>query len=191
GVQTCALPIYIQQRMITGTVVDENGVPLAGTSISEKGTANGTKTNSAGDFSLNVQGMEATLVVSYVGYMPQEIPLSSETNLRITLLADASHLNEVVVIGYGTQRKKEITGAVASVRAEDFNTGNITNPAQLLQGKVAGLSITNPGSNPNAGYTIRLRGLSTFGANTGPLIVVDGVPGVSLLTIDPSDIESM
>src|SRR5690606_34969190 len=110
---------------------------------------------------------------------------------RITLLADASHLNEVVVIGYGTQRKKEITGAVASVRAEDFNTGNITNPAQLLQGKVAGLSITNPGSNPNAGFSIRLRGLSTFGANTGPLIVVDGVPGVSLLTIDPSDIASM
>ncbi len=181
----------IHQRVITGTVVDENGVPLAGTSVSEKGTANGSKTDSAGYFSLNVQAIEATLVVSYVGYKLQEIPLSGQTNLRITLLADAAHLNEVVVIGYGTQRRKELTGAVASVRAEDFNTGNITNPAQLLQGKVAGLSITNPGSNPNAGYTIRLRGLSTFGANTGPLIVVDGVPGVSLLTIDPSDIESM
>ncbi len=182
---------HTHQRMITGTVVDESGVPLAGTSVSEKGTANGAKTDSAGYFSLNVQDMEATLVISYVGYALQEITLNGQTNLRITLLPDASHLNEVVVIGYGTQRRKELTGAVASIRAEDFNTGNITNPAQLLQGKVAGLSITNPGANPNAGFTIRLRGLSTFGANTGPLIVVDGVPGVSLLTIDPSDIESM
>lgn len=184
-------PKMHQPVLITGSIQNENGVPLAGASITEKGTNNASQSDAEGNFSLLVADNTAVLVISYIGYSSQEYPLAGRRTVQVTLTADASSLNEVVVIGYGTQRKKEITGAVASVRAEDFNTGNITNPAQLLQGKVAGLSITNPGSNPNAGFSIRLRGLSTFGANTGPLIVVDGVPGVSLLTIDPSDIESM
>ncbi len=180
-----------QGHLVTGSVLDENGLPLPGANILEKGTTKGTQTDFDGNFSISVTDGNAILVFSYLGYTSKEIPLNGLTNIELALLPDASKLNEVVVMGYGTQKKKEITSAVTSIKAEDFNTGNITNPAQLLQGKVAGLSITNPGSDPNGGFSIRLRGLSTLGANTGPLIVVDGVPGVSLLTIDPNDIESM
>jgi TonB-dependent SusC/RagA subfamily outer membrane receptor len=100
-------------------------------------------------------------------------------------------LDEIVVIGYGTQRKKETTSAVASVKSEDFNKGHVTNAAQLVQGKVAGLSISKAGGNPNEGYNLRLRGLSTVGSNTQPLVVIDGVVGGSLDNVDPNDIESM
>ena len=104
---------------------------------------------------------------------------------------DVQALSEVVVVGYGTQEKKEITSSVASVKAEDFNKGVVNDPAQLLQGKVAGLSITRPGGDPNDGFNIRLRGVSTFGANAEPLVVIDGVIGASLATVDPNDIESI
>lgn len=181
----------VQGHRISGTVADQDGEPLVGASVVEKGTLNGIQTDVDGNFSLLVKDKNATLVVSYIGYSSEEVAINGEATLRITLSQQASSLSEVVVIGYGAQEKKEITSAVTSVRAEDFNTGNITDPAQLLQGKVAGLSITRPGANPNGGFSIRLRGLSTLGANTGPLIVVDGVPGVSLLSIDPNDIASM
>ncbi|MBK8347580.1 MAG: TonB-dependent receptor plug domain-containing protein, partial [Saprospiraceae bacterium] len=99
-------------------------------------------------------------------------------------------LDEVVVVGYGTQKSKEVTGSVVSVKREDFNAGNVNSPAQLLQGRVAGLTVSRPGGDPNGGFGIRLRGLSTIGAQTEPLIIVDGVPGASLSNIDPQDIES-
>lgn len=180
-----------QGPVVTGVVFDENGLPLLGANVLEKGTTNGTQTDFDGNFTLSVADEKVTLMVSYLGYSSQEIALEGKNYLEVVLLPNTSELNEVVVIGYGTQKVKEITSAVTSIKADEFNTGNITNPAQLLQGKVAGLSITNPGSDPNGGVSIRLRGLSTLGANTGPLIVVDGVPGVSLLSIDPNDIESM
>lgn len=100
-------------------------------------------------------------------------------------------MTDVVVVGYGTQRKKEVTAAITSVSAEQFNKGNISDVSQLLQGKVAGLSISRPGGNPNGGFTLRLRGLSTLGANTSPLIVVDGQVGADINTIDPNDIQSI
>ncbi len=109
----------------------------------------------------------------------------------ITLEPDVTALSEVVVVGYGSQEKKEITGSGVTLQPKDFNKGNINNPAQLLQGKVAGLSVYNKGGDPNASPIIRLRGISTLGANVQPLVVIDGVIGASLDNIDPNDIESI
>jgi iron complex outermembrane receptor protein len=129
-------------------------------------------------------------MVSFVGFSSQEIAVGDQDQITVTLIAD-NELEEVVVTGYGSQKQKEITSAVVQVTAEEFNKGPINNAAQLLQGKVAGLSIYNKGGNPNASATIRLRGLSTVGANISPLVVVDGVVGASLDNVDPNDIESI
>lgn len=179
------------QQTVTGQVTDgSDGSALPGVNILEKGTTNGTVTDINGNFTISV-GEDATLVFSYVGYLTQEVAVGGRTSIDVQLSADVTQLSEVVVVGYGTQEKKEITSAVASVGTEEFNNGNITSPEQLLQGKVAGLSIVTPGGDPNAGSTIRLRGLSTFGANTQPLVVIDGVIGASLDNIDPNDIETI
>ena len=178
------------QLTITGTVRDQNGAPIPGASVVIKGTSTGVATDFDGNYSIEAAS-DAVLQFSYLGFSSAEIPVNGNTTIDVVLQEDVSKLEEVVVIGYGTQRKKEITSAVASVKAEDFNKGNVNNPAQLLQGKVAGLSIASPGGNPNQNFTIRLRGLSTFGANTGPLIVIDGIIGASLNSLDPNDIESM
>ncbi|MDW3194252.1 MAG: SusC/RagA family TonB-linked outer membrane protein [Cytophagales bacterium] len=185
------LSVWAQGTTVTGQVTDgETGETVPGANVIEKGTTNGTTTDLDGNFALNVSE-GATLVVSFVGYRQTEVVVGSRSVIDVALELDVAQLAEVVVVGYGTQEKKEITSAVASVSAEDFNQGNITDPTQLLQGKVAGLSITRPGGNPNGGYNIRLRGLSTFGGNSSPLIVIDGVIGASLDNIDPADIESM
>lgn len=185
------LSVWAQERTVTGTVTDvETGETVPGANVIEKGTTNGTTTDLDGNYSLSV-GEGATLVISFVGYRQMEIEVGSRSVIDANLELDVAQLAEVVVVGYGTQEKKEITSAVASVSAEEFNQGNITDPTQLLQGKVAGLSITRPGGNPNGGYNIRLRGLSTFGGNSSPLIVIDGVIGASLDNIDPNDIASM
>lgn len=180
-----------QERRVTGKVTgSDDGAPLPGVNIQEKGTSKGTITDAQGNYSISV-GQNATLIYSFVGYTVQEVVIGSRTVVDVVLEADALALSEVVVIGYGVQDRKEITSAVASISSEDFNRGNVTNPGQLIQGKVAGLSIVRPGGDPNQGYTIRLRGLSTFGANTEPLIVLDGVVGASLENVDPNDIESI
>ena len=131
------------------------------------------------------------LVFSYVGFSTQEIEIGNRTTLDVNVIPVAGQLNDVVVTGYGTQRRKEVTSAITTINAAQFNKGNISDVAQLLQGKVAGLSISRPGGNPNGGFTIRLRGLSTLGANTAPLIVVDGQVGADINTIDPNDIQSI
>ncbi len=185
------LSVWAQERTVTGTVKDaETGETVPGANVIEKGTTNGTTTDLDGNFSVSVQE-GATLVVSFVGYRQMEIAIGSRSVIDVNLELDVAQLAEVVVVGYGTQDKKEITSSVASVSAEDFNQGNISDPSQLLQGKVAGLSVVRPGGDPNGGYNIRLRGLSTFGSNSSPLIIIDGVIGASLDNIDPNDIESM
>ena len=182
---------WSQGRTVTGKVTSaDDGSGLPGVNVVEKGTSNGAVTDVDGNFSLNV-GENGTLVFSFVGYTTQEITVGNQTTINVSLQPDVTALQEVVVIGYGTQERKEITSAVATVSAEQFNRGNVTSPTQLLQGKVAGLSIVRPGGDPNQGYTIRLRGLSTFGANTEPLIVLDGVVGASLDNVDPNDIASI
>lgn len=179
------------QKTVRGTVKDNLDVPLPGVSVTLKGTTNGTTTNAEGVFTLSVPESGAVLVFTYVGITPQEVEVGDQTVLSVKLELNTGKLNEVVVVGYGTQKRKEVTSAVATVNAEQFNKGNIGDVAQLLQGKVAGLSIARPGGNPNGGFTIRLRGLSTLGANTSPLIVVDGQVGADINTVDPNDIASM
>tara|TARA_R110002050_G_scaffold104052_6_gene213347 strand:- start:58484 stop:61654 length:3171 start_codon:yes stop_codon:yes gene_type:complete len=178
---------------ISGLISDNTGLPLPGANIIEKGTTNGTQSDFDGNYSIIVS-KGAILVYSYLGYISREITIGENDSLRnIVLDPDVSALDEITVtsIGYGKVEKREITSSVVSVTSKKFNKGNVNDPAQLLQGKVAGLSIVKPGADPNAGFNIRLRGLSTFGANSQPLIVIDGVLGGSLQLIDPNDIESI
>ena len=177
-----------QAQEVTGSVSDATG-PLPGASVVEKGTTNGTQTDFDGNFTINV-GENATLVISYIGYSTYEEVVNGRTTINVTLSEDAQALDEVVIVGYGSSLKKEITSAVTVVGQEEFNKGTVNNASQLLQGKVAGLSIYNKGGNPNAKSVIRLRGISTVGANSEPLVVVDGAIG-SLDNVDPNDIESI
>jgi TonB-linked SusC/RagA family outer membrane protein len=182
---------WAQERTITGKVTDaESGETIPGANIVEKGTSNGTITDFDGNYSISV-GDGATLMVSFVGYESQEVNVGAMSVVDVQLSLDVQSLSEVVVVGYGTQDKKEITSAVVAIDEESFNVGNINNPAELLQGKVPGLSVYNKGGDPNSSGTIRLRGISTVGANTEPLVVVDGVIGASLENVDPNDIESV
>jgi iron complex outermembrane receptor protein len=176
---------------VSGKVTDNNAAPLSGVTVSVKGTKTATATGTDGGFTISVPNASSILVFSYVGYQGQEAVVGSQTALEIRLATLNSNLNEVVVVGYGTQKKREITSAITRVDAEQFNKGNISDVSQLLQGKVAGLSISKPGGDPNAAFTIRLRGLSTLGANTSPLIVIDGQIGADINSVDPNDIASM
>jgi iron complex outermembrane receptor protein len=181
---------FAQERSVSGKVKSsDDGSGIPGVNILEKGTTNGTVTDADGNYTISV-GANATLVFSFVGYTTQEASVGSQTTLDVTLASDVTSLTEVVVVGYGSQDKKELTSSVVTVNAQDFNQGNINDPTQLLQGKVAGLSIYNRGGDPNSASIIRLRGLSTVGANSQPLIVVDGILGASLDNVDPNDIES-
>ncbi len=183
---------FAQGREVTGTILDATlKDPLPGVTVLVKGTTRGTTTDLDGKFKLAVQPGDQTLVFSFVGFTPQELAIGNRSVFEIELAEDIQSLQETVVIGYGTQDKKEITSAVASVGVEGFNRGNFTNPQSLLQGKVAGLNISTPGGSPNAQPTVRLRGISSFGANSSPLIVLDGVIGASIDAVDPNDIESI
>ncbi|MBD0294413.1 MAG: carboxypeptidase-like regulatory domain-containing protein, partial [Flavisolibacter sp.] len=182
---------FAQQTQVQGRVTDSKGQPLPGVSVVVKGTSAGTATDNSGNFTITVPNQNASLIISSIGYPTQEVPVGNRTNIPVQLTAVAGQLNEIVVTGYGTQRRREVTAAISTVSAEQFNKGNINNVAQLLQGKVSGLSIARPGGNPNTGFTIRLRGLSTLGANTSPLVVVDGQVVADINTVDPNDIQSI
>lgn len=181
--------VYAQQ--VTGTVASSSsGEPLAGATVLIKGTTQGVFTDEDGKFSIKAAD-DDVLQVSYIGYVRKEIPVNGQSTIDVSLDPSEKTLEEVVVTGYGTQRAREVTSSITSVKAEDFNQGQVNDPTQLIQGKVAGLSIQRPGGDPNGGFTLRLRGLSTLGANTEPLIIIDGVVGASLQTIDPNDIQSI
>ncbi|MFN8311947.1 MAG: carboxypeptidase-like regulatory domain-containing protein [Cyclobacteriaceae bacterium] len=180
-----------QERAVTGRVTSaDDGSSVPGVNIVEKGTSNGAVSDADGNFKINV-GPNATLVFSFVGYATKEVEVGSQNKVDVSLESDVQTLQEVVVTGYGSQEKKEITGAVVSMKTENFNRGNIQDPSQLLQGKVAGVSISKTGSDPNEGFTVRLRGITTLGANQSPLYVIDGVIGASIANVDPNDIASM
>ena len=179
----------IYAQTVNGIVSGEDGA-LPGVSVVEKGTSNGSTTDFDGNFSLSVSNSDAVLVFSYLGYQTVEMSASSSF-MNITLLPDLDELDEVIIVGYGTQKREELTSAITNIKSEDFNVGNINDPQQLLQGKAAGLNIARVGSDPNEPFNIRLRGLSTFGANAEPLIIIDGVIGGSLDSVDPADIESI
>ena len=182
---------WSQTKTITGKVISEDdGAGIPGANVLEKGTSNGTVTDATGNYSITTAS-DATLIFSFVGYTSQEIAVGNQSTIDVNLKLDITSLNEVVVIGYGTQEKKELTSAVTSVKSEDFNRGTVNDPAQLLQGKVAGLNISKAGNDPNGGFNIRLRGIASFGANTEPLVVIDGIIGGSLNSVDPNDIASI
>ncbi|MDC0916978.1 SusC/RagA family TonB-linked outer membrane protein [Flavobacteriaceae bacterium] len=185
---TLLLTIGTYAQSVSGIVMSEDG-PLPGATVQVKGTNIGTSTDFDGNFTIQADGTDV-LIVSFVGFTLQEVPIEGQDQITVTLQA-SNELDEVIITGYGTQKDREITSAVVNVEAEDFNQGPINDAAQLLQGKVAGLQIYKPGGNPNENPTIRLRGISTLGANTSPLVVIDGVPGATLANIDPNDIESM
>lgn len=177
---------------VSGTVVDQNGNPLLGVTVKIKGTSSGTVTDSEGRFSLTGIPEKAVLEVSYVGYDTKEVPINGQTDIKITLNASSTGLNEVVVVGYGTQKKKAITSAITNVDAKDFNKGGETSPMNLIQGKVAGLTITNTErGNPNAAASIQLRGITSIDGDLAPLIVVDGIPGGNLDLLQQDDIASI
>jgi TonB-linked SusC/RagA family outer membrane protein len=181
-----------QARVIKGKVTDESNGGLPGVTIRVKGTKSATSTNQDGNFSIQVNGPQDVLVFNMLGTLNREVTVGNNQNLNITLVTDSKQLKDVVVIGYGTSSKKDLTGAVTSVNAEEFNQGVMTSPAQLLQGKVAGLNVTKSGD-PNAKPSTILRGPSTLreGAAQEPFYVIDGVPGASIDLLAPADIESI
>ena len=192
-VKTIACLIFLlgamaQAQTVNGLVSSDDG-PLPGATIVVKGTNNGTTADFDGNFSINATE-DDILVVSFVGFATQEVAVNGQDQISVYLQTD-NELEEVVVTGYGSQRKKEITSAVAVVGEEEFNKGTINTATELLQGKVAGLSIYNRGGNPNGTPVIRLRGLSSIGSNVQPLVVIDGIVGGSLENLDPNDIESI
>lgn len=181
----------LNAQTVSGTVTSStDGSPLIGATVLVQGTTTGAFTDDDGKFTVTA-GSDATLIVSYVGYERVEVPVNGQSTVNVELAASESTLDEVVVTGYSTQKAKEVTSSITSVKAEDFNQGNVNDPTQLVQGKVPGLQISRPGGDPNGGFTVRLRGLSSLGANQSPLIIIDGVIGADLQTVDPNDIQSV
>jgi len=193
-VTLCALWLGGMSAMaqVTGTVVDAaSGEPIIGATVLEAGSSNGTITDFDGNFVLNV-AEGAQLQFSYIGFQTQT--LAAKNGMVVRMSEETEQLEEVVVVGYGSQKKKEVTGSVASIKAEDFNAGVKSSPVGLLQGKVAGLNITKTSSDPTqGGYAIQIRGFSTLGKGTGsePLYIVDGVPVSNIANIAPEEIASM
>lgn len=181
----------LAQQKVTGKVKDSSGEPVIGASVVVKGNNTmGTITDFDGNFMLDVPA-KSVLVISYISYVTQEVPTAGKNSLEIVLKEDTKTLDEVVVIGYGTQRKGDVTSSVASVKADNFVKGAVKDVGQLIQGKVAGLAITNPNGDPTGSTQIRLRGTNTIGgANTAPLVLIDGIPG-ELGTVAPEDVESV
>lgn len=176
------------QSNVSGTVKDANGEPLIGVSVLEVGTQNGAVTDMYGNYKLNVKP-GAKLKISYIGFTPQTVKAGS--NSQIVLQEDNTALNEVVVVGYGTMRRKDVTSSITTVKAEDLNQGVFTDPGQMLQGKVPGLVVSST-ADPNGSPTITLRGASTLRTGAmSPYYVVDGIPGVDISIVSPEDIESI
>jgi iron complex outermembrane receptor protein len=172
----CFLQSMAQQRTITGTVISQNGTLLIDASVIVVGQKTGVRTGSDGTFSINVPPHAKQLEISYVGSATQKVDISSASNVTVTLVSSSQALADVVVIGYGTVRKKDLTGAVASVQAKDFNKGTFTSPDQLIQGKVAGVQMMNNSGQPGGASTVKIRGNASVTGNGQPLYVVDGVP---------------
>lgn len=176
---------------VNGTVLD--GVsrePLVGASVQVKGSTKGTNTDKDGKFTLQLDNDNATLEVSFTNYITQEISVKGQSSLTIELSRAATNMNEVVVVGYGTQKKGDVTSAVASVKSENFVKGAVRDAAQLIQGKVAGLSVSTSSGDPTANTQIQLRGITTMKASTQPLVLIDGIPG-TLNSVAPEDIEAI
>lgn len=201
--------VAFAQSSVSGTVSDDVG-PIPGVNIVEKGTTNGAQSDFDGNYTLDNVASDATLVFSYIGYATQEIPVNGQSTINVTMQEDVQALNEVVVIGYGTTTVRDATGSVSAVTSDDFNQGVIASPEQLIQGKTAGVQISEASGEPGAGIRVNIRGNNSIRSNNNPLFVVDGVPLTTsgapapgniafgsgaprnpLSFLNPSDIESM
>ena len=182
----------VQQQTvtITGIVKDKEGEPVIGANVLEKGTSNGVITNVDGEYTLKVKGTNPVLIVSYIGYKSQEITVGSQRKIDVTLADDTELLDEVVVIGYGTQRKGDVTSAISSVKKDDFIQGKVSDAADLIKGKVAGLVVSKGSGDPNSSSSIRLRGVITLTGSNSPLVLIDGIPG-DMSTVAPENIASV
>lgn len=211
----CAQIVFAQRTSVSGRITGEDGTPLAGVSVQVKGTKTGVSTNNNGEYTISVSKPTDVLVFSSVGFENQETAVNGQSSIDTKLMTANTKLNDVVVVGYGTQRQKDVTGAVSSVTADDFNEGPLLSPQQLIQGKMAGVNISQNSGKPGASNTVRIRGGTSLTQSNDPLYVIDGVPistssGVSqanirgngtdvfdqepvnpLMTINPNDIESV
>jgi len=193
------LKVVSVAQPISGTVTDETGSPLPGAAVLIKGTTKGTTTDAEGKFLIEADA-NAVLQISFVGYNPKEVSVNGQSSLVVQLTPNLSQLNEVVVVGYGTQKKSDVTGAISSLKSESFNRGVVTNPGQLLQGKVSGVNVTSASGEPGAAQNVIIRGIGSLRSGTQPLYVVDGFlldnssQGVDtnpLNFLNPNDIESI
>ena len=190
-VGTNDIAIVQQQTVtITGVIKDKSGEPIIGANVLEKGTTNGVITNVDGEYTLKVKGANSVLVVSYIGYKTQEVIVRSQRKIDVALTDDTELLDEVVVIGYGTQKKGDVTSAISSVKKDDFIQGKVSDAADLIKGKVAGLVISKGSGDPNSGSSIRLRGVITLTGSNSPLVLIDGIPG-DMGTVSPENIASV
>jgi TonB-linked SusC/RagA family outer membrane protein len=190
-VERTEIIVYVKQT-IKGKVTDENGMPLPGASVLEEATKKGVITDIDGNFEISVESKNSVLIISYIGYKDQKVSADSDT-INIRLVPDSTTLEEVVVIGYGSTTRKDVTGAVSSIAAKDMNQGAVVNPLQLIAGKAAGVNITQIGSEPGSAPSVRIRGVSSLIGGSDPLVVVDGIQGnMDLLNqIPPSEIASI
>ena len=177
--------------MITGKVTNQNNEPLAGASVAEKGTNNTTITKDDGAFAFNVSKANVVLIISYVGYITREENIGNQTNINIILEPANSNLNDVVVVGYGTQKRKDLTGAVGSLESKDIKDLAVTRIDQALIGRAAGVQVKPVSGQPGAPVQIRVRGIGSISAGSEPLYVVDGFPVSDIQTLNPNDIENM
>jgi TonB-dependent SusC/RagA subfamily outer membrane receptor len=188
-----SLSASLQQMKITGTVTDEKGNPLTGVTVLVKGTTNGTLTDASGKYVINNAPQNATMVFSFVGMTPQEIPTEGRVLIDAVLKEEAIGLNEVIVIGYGTVKKSDLTGSVSSVNSEKLvQVNSISNVSQALQGQAAGVQVNQRSGQPGESLSIKIRGTNSISASNDPLYVVDGMPLNSLSAqLNPDDIESI
>ena len=191
SVQIFAANMLDQQKVVKGHITDESGAALAGVNVLEKNTVNGVMADMDGNYTITVTSSNPVLVFSFIGYEPQEVEVGSQSTLDITLKQRLNSIDEVVVVGYGTQQKRSITGSVTKVAEKDFNAGISRTAADFLQGKVAGLTITTSTGDVTAEQSIRLRGTSSLTGSSEPFVVIDGVPGLSMNSVAPQDIESI
>ena len=179
---------YGQQKTVTGTVSDPSGTPLMGVTIIEKNTQNGTSTDFDGNFSISVSS-DAVLNFSYIGFLTKTVQVGGQTSIQVTLEDDSESLDEVIVVGYGTQKKSDVTGAVGQVKSEELTKVATVNATEALQGRVAGLTVTKSSGSPGSGVDIKIRGAGTYG-NNQPLYIIDGVQASSYY-VDPNNIASI
>lgn len=185
--------LLAQNNTVSGTVKDDSGKPLSEVNVIQKGTSNGVVTDPQGQFKIVLQAGNATLVFSFVGFANQEISVNNKATVNITLVSEAQILSDVVVVGYGTQRKKLVTSAISTITSEDINSVQLTGLDQALQGRVAGVQVTQNTGEPGGNVSVKIRGVGSFSAGTEPLYIVDGVPMIlttgALNSINPNDIE--